>query len=74
MDPNDDQTGQNSGMPQDNGDGGQPLTPPAPEPTPTPAPEAPVGGMEEVPPPPPAVGDNQGNSMPTPGGEEHPQQ
>jgi len=66
MDPNqnDDQAGQNPGMPQgDDATGSQPT--PAPEPTsnpepssaPEPAPEAPSGQMEEVPPPPPVVED-----------------
>lgn len=62
MDPNqnDDQNGQNQGMPaDDNGVGGQqPTTPdPAAAPDATPEPTDQPGSAPEVPPPPPAVED-----------------
>ncbi len=85
MDPND-QIGQNP-MPQGDGDGGQPIAPPAPEPTPPapeptppapepmpgPAPEEPGAGGMEVPPMPPESGD-QGSPVSNPIQEENPQQ
>jgi hypothetical protein len=78
MDPND-QIGQNP-LPQGDGDGGQPVAPPAPEPIPPapepipgPVPEEPGTRGIEVPPMPPVSGD-QGSPVPNPIPEENPQQ
>lgn len=72
MDPNQDDQSQNPGVPADDGIGGQT---PAPDTDTNPAPvggDAPAGGMDELPPSPPVVEEQQPTDAPADSGSEEP--